>query len=187
MANVLLGVTGGIAAYKACELARLLRKQGHEVTAVLTDEAAEFVSELTFATLTGRRAYRELFHRGAPGVEGALEHVPLARWGHVLLVAPATANFLGKLACGLADDLLSCVAATALGTIPVVLAPAMNESMWRNPFVQRNVAALKEAGCLVVPPGEGELACGEAGVGRLAALEDIAAALARALEAPKGR
>jgi len=177
VAKVILGVTGGIAAYKACELARLLCKDGHEVTAVLTDEATQFVSELSFAALTGRRAYRELFR----GAEGTVEHVPLARWAELLLIAPATANILGKLASGLADDLLSCVAATAMGRVPIILAPAMNESMWQNPFVRKNVAALEGVGCLVVPPGTGELACGEVGQGRLADLPEIMRAVGEAL------
>jgi len=177
MARLVLGVTGGISAYKACDLVRLLRKGGHEVAAVLTDEATKFVSELTFATLTGRRVYREMFR----GAEGSPEHIPLARWADLLLIAPATANILGKIASGLADDLLSCVAATSLGSVPIVLAPAMNESMWHNPFVQKNVAALEAAGCLIVPPGAGELACGEVGEGRLADLPQILRAAEAAL------
>ena len=177
---ILLGVSGGIAAYKACELARLLIREGASVQAVLTPRAAQFVSPLTFAALTGRDAPVGEFPR-IPGSDklppDIYSHLNLTREVDCYVVAPATANTLAKLAGGLADNLvtgsyLSC-------TAPVVIAPAMNTRMWQHAATQENIAKLKARGHVVVTPGTGELACGDMGAGRLAALEDIFAAVAQ--------
>jgi phosphopantothenoylcysteine decarboxylase / phosphopantothenate---cysteine ligase len=177
--RILLGVTGGIAAYKACELARLLIREGANVQAVLTPRAAQFVTPLTFAALTGQAAPVEEFP-ASPG-SGELPgdvyaHLNLTRGIDCFVISPATANTLAKLAAGLADNLvtgsyLSC-------TAPVVLAPAMNTRMWQHPATQENIAKLQARGHVIVNPGTGELACGDTGAGRLAALEDIFAAIA---------
>ena len=170
-ARVLLGVSGGIACYKAAELARLFRREGAAVRVVMTRNAAEFVAPLTFEALTGHPAAFEMF---APRSENAADHVELARWAQVFVVAPATADIIAKLALGLADDLLS---TTALACeAPLLVAPAMNSRMWRHPAVQANVAMLRSRGTTVVGPAEGELACGESGPGRMAEPEEILAA-----------
>jgi phosphopantothenoylcysteine decarboxylase/phosphopantothenate--cysteine ligase len=173
---VLLGVTGGIAAYKAAELARLLVREGAEVRAVMTEAATKFVAPLTFETLTGNPVGLDMF---AARTEPEIEHVSLARWAEVLVVAPATADVLAKLALGLADNLLT---ATALACeAPLVLAPAMNPSMWRHPAVKANVETLRSRGCSFVGPSEGEVACGEEGVGRMAEPAEIVEAVGAAL------
>ena len=176
--NVLLGISGGIAAYKAAELARMLRREGADVRVVMTRAATEFVAPLTFETLTGRPVATEMFARRT---EPEIEHIELARSAEVFAVAPATADVLAKLALGLADDLLSTAALAC--EAPLVLAPAMNARMWRHPAVEANVALLRSRGATLVGPGEGDLACGESGLGRMAEpaeiLEAIRSALAR--------
>lgn len=162
--KVLLGVTGCIAAYKACEVVRRLRAGGHEVTVVMTDSATRFVTPMTFAVLSGRRVATSLWDGDAE-----IDHIRLARWPDVLAVAPATANTLARLAHGLADELLSTVLLAARPEVPLVLAPAMNTAMWEQPAVQRNLAALAERpGVRLVQPVEKTLACGETGLGALA-------------------
>jgi phosphopantothenoylcysteine decarboxylase/phosphopantothenate--cysteine ligase len=180
MALVGLGVSGGIGAYKAVEVARLLQKRGHRVQAVMTRAARRFVGPLTFEAITRERVVTSQF---APGVNAEIEHIALASGMDVLLVAPATANILGKFAHGIADDFLS---ALFLATkAPVVVAPAMNTNMWENAAVQANLATLRRRGVRVVEPGEGYLACGWIGAGRLAEPEDIAAAVDALLAAPR--
>ena len=166
--RVLLGVCGGIAAYKAASLARALRAEGADVTAVLTASATRFVGTETFAGLTGNPAYASLWEAG-----GTVVHVDLAHRADVLAIAPATANMLAKLAHGLADDLLSAAALEFRG--PVVVAPAMHTGMWSNPATQANVATLASRGVRFAGPVEGALAHGDQGVGRLAEPDDIAA------------
>lgn len=178
--RVLLGVTGGIAAYKAASLASRLVQCGAEVQVVMTAHAQEFIAPLTFQTLSGRPVWSDLFTR--PEAYG-MRHLAGKDWGEVLLVAPATANFLGKAAHGIADDLLSTLYLAFPG--PVVVAPAMHESMWRHPAVQANVEELGRRGVFLVPPEEGRLASGQVGVGRLAQEEVIATALACALQQEK--
>lgn len=178
--RVLLGVTGGIAAYKAASLASRLVQCGAEVQVVMTAHAQEFIAPLTFQTLSGRPVWSDLFTR--PEAYG-MRHLAGKDWGEVLLVAPATANFLGKAAHGIADDLLSTLYLAFPG--PVVVAPAMHESMWRHPAVQANVEELGRRGVFLVPPEEGRLASGQVGVGRLAQEEVIATALACALQQGK--
>jgi phosphopantothenoylcysteine decarboxylase/phosphopantothenate--cysteine ligase len=178
--KVLLGVTGGIAAYKACELVRRLRDAGHDVQVVMTDAAQRFVTPLTFEVLSGRPVGLSLWG----GTDPSIEHIRLARWPDLILVAPATANTLARLAHGLAEDLLSTVILASRADVPVVLAPAMNTAMWDNPLVRRNLetlAAVAEGRRFrLVPPAEKTLACGETGIGALAdearILEAVAAA-----------
>lgn len=170
--RVLLGVTGGIAAYKSPEIVRRLAERGCEVQVVMTAGARELVGPLTFQAVSGRRVRTDLWDHEA---EAAMGHIELARWADVVLIAPATANFLGTLAAGLAHDLLStlCLATTA----PVVLAPAMNQAMWANAAVQANRALLEARGIRFLGPAEGDQACGETGAGRMLEPTDIANAL----------
>ncbi len=171
--KIILGVSGGIAAYKAAELARLLMQQGHEVQAVMTDAAREFVQPLTFSALTGRKTLTNMFE-----VEHAIGHISVAQESDVLVIAPATADLMAKLAHGLAGDFLSTIYLAFTG--PVVLAPAMNVNMWNHPATQANLETLRRRGHHIVEPESGYLACGMTGPGRLANPETIAAAVARA-------
>jgi phosphopantothenoylcysteine decarboxylase / phosphopantothenate---cysteine ligase len=168
--HILLGVTGGIAAYKSADLVRRLRERGAEVQVVMTDGAREFVTPMTFQALSGRPVRTDLWD---PTAEAAMGHIELARWADLVLIAPATADFLARLAGGRADDLL---ATTCLATAaPIALAPAMNQQMWANPATQANVALLKERGVHVFGPGTGDQACGEVGAGRMLEPTDLAA------------
>jgi phosphopantothenoylcysteine decarboxylase / phosphopantothenate---cysteine ligase len=178
-ARVLLGVSGGIAAYKAAELARELMRAGAEVQPLLTAAGEAMVSRATFAALTGRRVPASLWDDPA-----AVEHVALARWGQVLVVAPATAHTLARMAAGLADDLLTNVALAFHG--PVVVAPAMHTEMWQHPATRANLQVLEDRGVLVVPPASGPLTSGDVGPGRLAELEDLVAGVASALAPARG-
>ena len=179
MANIIVGVTGGIAAYKAAELVRLLVKQGHEVRCIMTAAARQFITPLTLQTLSGNPVYTDLFAM-PENPEWQVEHIGLARWAQCVLIAPATADFIGKVAHGLADDLLStCVMAASA---PVYFAPAMNDQMYANPLVQRNIALLREAGYGFVDPVDGQLACGTSGTGKMASPQQIAAVTERLRE-----
>jgi phosphopantothenoylcysteine decarboxylase/phosphopantothenate--cysteine ligase len=171
---VLLGVSGGIAAYKAALVARLLKAAGAEVTVVLTEAATRFIGADTFAALTGEPAYTSLWER-----PGEVLHVRLAREADVAVVVPATANVLARLAHGLADDLLTATLLEA--TCPLVVAPAMHSGMWEHPATQTNVAILLDRGVLSVGPATGPLAHGDEGIGRLAEPEDLVAAVRGAL------
>ena len=166
--RVALGVGGGIAAYKAVELARALGQLGHDVQVVMTHAAQEFIQPLTFATLTGRKVITGLFSRGsdADTLSSAVEHIAVAQENDVLVIAPATADLMAKFTHGLADDFLSTLYLAFTG--PVVLAPTMNTNMWNHPATQANLAALRDRGCSIVEPDEGWLACGTVGSGRLA-------------------
>ncbi|MBK9520111.1 MAG: bifunctional phosphopantothenoylcysteine decarboxylase/phosphopantothenate--cysteine ligase CoaBC [Rhodocyclaceae bacterium] len=166
--RVVLGVTGGVAAYKAAELARLLVKEGAQVDVVLTSSGAQFVGAATFQALTGRPVWLALWD---DRMDNAMAHIDLSRGADLILVAPATADFLGKLAHGLADDLLStlCLARDC----PLLVAPAMNRQMWHNPATQRNVQQLTADGILVLGPATGEQACGETGAGRMLEAADL--------------
>ena len=168
--HIALGVTGGIAAYKACDLVSRLVKQGAQVRVVLTEHACRFVPPLTFETLSGNPAYTDTF---APRAE--MEHISLAKWADAFVVAPATANCLAKLANGIADDLLS-TAALAM-TAPLLIAPAMNANMWRHPATRANLQTLIARGARTVGPGTGRLACGDDDVGRMAEPAEIVEAL----------
>ncbi len=174
---VLLGVTGSIAAYKAVELASRLAQSGAKLDVVMTASATRFVTPLTFRSITHRPVVTDMF--GTPE-EYDIEHIALAERADVVLVAPATANVMAKLAAGIADDMLCC---TILATrAPVLLAPAMNAGMWENTITQENVAKLRARGFKIVEPGYGSLACGTEGKGRLADLEDILTAVRQTLD-----
>jgi phosphopantothenoylcysteine decarboxylase/phosphopantothenate--cysteine ligase len=179
---VVLGVTGSIAAYKAADLCSKLVQAGHEVTVVMTRAATKLVGPLTFSALTGRPVAVDPWDK-PEGVH--VEHVRLADTAEAFVVAPATGNFIGKAACGIADDMLT---STLLAvTCPVLVAPAMNVRMWNHPVVQRNVRTLRELGYEIVEPEAGFLACGDVGPGRLADPAHILARVEAALAqgAPK--
>lgn len=168
--RLLLGVTGGVAAYKAAELARLLIKAGCQVQVVMTPAAQRFIAPITFQALTGRPVRDDLWDTQA---EGAMGHIELARWADAIVVAPATADFLARLAVGLADELLTtlCLASDR----PLYVAPAMNRLMWAHPATQDNLARLRSRGVRVLGPDSGEQACGEVGEGRMAEPSRLAA------------
>jgi len=172
--KVVIGVTGGIAAYKACELASRLSQAGAQVRVVMTGNAQRFVSPLTFATLISHPVATDMWLE-----RDEIAHISLADFAEVLIVAPATANIIGKLATGIADDLLSTTLLTA--TCPVLLAPAMNTRMWESAAVQANLGRLRERGVTIIEPEAGHLACGDAGPGRLPASEVLIEAIERAL------
>ena len=170
---VVLGVTGGIAAYKACELLRLLQKQGIDVFVVMTKNACRFVAPLTFETLSGHPVAVDTFDRPTTW---EVEHIALAKRADLFLIAPATANIIGKMACGIADDMLS---TTVMATrAPVMIAPAMNTGMWESAAVQQNIRTLEARGVQIVTPATGHLACGDSGAGKL---EDVAVIADRAV------
>jgi phosphopantothenoylcysteine decarboxylase/phosphopantothenate--cysteine ligase len=174
--NILVGVTGGIAAYKAAELVSLLQKNGANVRVVMTENGAQFVSPVTFQTLTDFPARKRMFEDWA---QNYIPHIGNAQWADVIVVVPATANIIGKIAGGIADDLLT--STIIASQVPVVIAPAMNSAMYENPIVQQNIAFLRNLGYYFVEPGWGRLACGTEGRGRLAPIEDIMAMLDRVL------
>ncbi|BAF59974.1 MAG: bifunctional phosphopantothenoylcysteine decarboxylase/phosphopantothenate--cysteine ligase CoaBC [Pelotomaculum sp.] len=165
--SITVGVTGGIAAFKAAQLVSNLKAGGASVQVIMTRSAREFVGQLTFQTLSGNRVRTELFE----AAQGGVQHIELATRPDLIVVAPATANIIGKVACGIADDLLSTVIMAA--TCPVLFCPAMNVNMYRNRVVRRNMDMLKELGYHFVEPETGRLACGAEGQGRLAELDDI--------------
>ena len=170
--NIILGVTGGIAAYKAPELVRRLRERGAAVQVVMTDSARQFVTETSLQAVSGQPVRQNLWDKEA---EAAMGHIELARWADLVLIAPATAEFMARLAAGAAPDLLTtlCLASKA----PIVLAPAMNHVMWAKPAVQANRALLEERGVRLLGPEDGDQACGETGVGRMMNPDDIATAI----------
>ena len=170
--KILLGVTGGIAAYKAIYLLRELMQLGAEVQVVMTATAAQFITPMTFQALSGRPVRMDLFDLHA---ENAMGHIELARWADYLLIAPASANCLAKLAHGLADDLLSTLALVV--NIPVIICPAMNHSMWAHAATRANCKLLQQRGVVFVGPVEGEQACGEYGIGRLSEVSAVINAL----------
>jgi phosphopantothenoylcysteine decarboxylase/phosphopantothenate--cysteine ligase len=176
--NVALGVGGGIAAYKSAELARALMERGMRVQVVMTQAAREFVTPLTFASLTGRKVITGLFSSESPSespeatLSSAVEHIAVAQENEILVIAPATADLLARLAHGLADDFLTTLYLAFTGR--VVLAPAMNNNMWMHPATQENLAVLRQRGHIFVEPEEGLLACGTTGPGRLAEPDKIA-------------
>ncbi|MEK9626082.1 MAG: bifunctional phosphopantothenoylcysteine decarboxylase/phosphopantothenate--cysteine ligase CoaBC, partial [Gammaproteobacteria bacterium] len=170
--HILLGISGGIAAYKAAELTRRLVEAGADVQVVMTDAAKAFISPLTMQAVSGRPVRDTLLD---PAAEAGMGHIELGRWADLVLVAPASADFLAKLAGGMAGDLLStvCLATSA----PVYLAPAMNQAMWRKPATQRNIVTLENDGIIIVGPASGDQACGDVGPGRMTEPADIIANL----------
>jgi len=169
--EIVLGVTGSIGAYKTGDIVRQLRDGGYGVTCVLTQRATKFISPMTLQALSERKAYSDLFDPESPQIV----HTMLADRARVILVAPATANIIGKFANGLADDLLSCILLATRAKI--LFAPAMNVHMWQHPTVQRNVQTLKRLGVRFVGPDVGKLACGYEAIGHLAETEEIMQAL----------
>ena len=179
--KIIVGITGGIAAYKTPMLVRLLVKAGHEVKCVATRHALEFVTPLTLETVSGNKLYADLF---SPTNDHTTEHISLKDWGDAMVVAPATANIIGKLASGIGDDALSTLL-LSFSSKPLFVAPAMNTQMWEHPVVQRNIATLRAMGVHIVEPNAGELACGTTGTGRMAEPEEIMGFLSKTLDNPK--
>jgi phosphopantothenoylcysteine decarboxylase/phosphopantothenate--cysteine ligase len=185
--RVTVGVSGGIAAYKAAELVRALQRQGLEVHVVMTAAACKFVQPLTFASLTGHKVITSLWNEWSDGdgsyeaasEQNGIEHIGEAQWADALVVAPATANILAKFAHGIADDFLTTMYLAT--TVPVLVAPAMNVNMWEHPATQANLGALRQRGVRVVEPGTGDLACGMVGAGRMAEPASIAGVVSRLL------
>jgi len=175
--RILLGVTGGIAAYKAAVLLRLLQQHGAEVRVVMTRNACEFITPLTLQALSGKPVHTELLDLET---ESAMGHIDLARWADLILIAPASANFIARVSNGFAEDLLStlCLATSS----PIMLAPAMNQQMWLNPATQENLEKIKTRGITVIGPAEGDQACGENGPGRMLEPEQIASLAAESFE-----
>src|SRR6058998_1608841 len=181
--KVALGVSGGIAAYKAAEIVRLLQERGIRVQVVMTEAAQEFIKPLTFAALSGEKVITGMFAGSGteqPNIDSAIEHIAVAQSIDALLVAPATADVLAKFAQGIANDFLTTLYLAT--TAPVVVAPAMNVNMWNHPATQANLAALRARGVRIVEPDEGYLACGMTGPGRLAENEAIVAAVLETLD-----
>lgn len=168
--TVVLAVTAGIAAYKCASLVRELKKMDAEVLVIMTKEATEFITELTFETLSQNPVAVGMFDKDN---KWSLEHIALADRADILIVAPATANIIGKAACGIADDLVSTTILTMMSSTPILIAPAMNNRMWDNPIVKKNVITLESAGVRFTGPGEGKLADGRTGIGRMVEIEEI--------------
>jgi phosphopantothenoylcysteine decarboxylase len=177
MKNVILGVTGSVAAYKAAEIANILKKDGCNVDVIITKGGMEFITPLTFQTLTGNRVYTDMFSEEFPS---EVKHISLAKKADVFLIAPATANVIGKVANGIADDMLTTVI-MAVRNIPILIAPAMNTNMYENPIVQENIDKLKRLGFLIIEPREARLACGDLGKGALADVQVIVDAVKKYL------
>ncbi len=177
--KVLLGITGGIAAYKTPDLVRKLKQQGAEVKVVMTDSAKSFVSPLSLQAVSGNLVSDDLLD---PAAEAAMGHIELAKWADVLLIAPATANFIAKMAHGMADDLLStlCLATPA----PIYIAPAMNQQMWQAQATMDNMQVLSDRGVGIFGPAQGEQACGDVGPGRMVEPENLVSELAKSLIQP---
>ncbi len=173
--QIILGITGGVAAYKSAELARMLANQGHRVRCIITEAGARFITPLTLSSLTGEPCYGANPDQGEWRANPSIEHIELARWADLVAVVPATANIIGKAANGLASDLLSTVLLATRA--PVLWAPAMNTGMWDHPAVQANLARLRSFGHAVVDPEAGIMACGEEGTGKLADVISIAEAI----------
>lgn len=170
---ILLGITGSIAAYKTADLISCLKEEGHPVVVVMTEEAKQFITPLTLQTLSGNPVFSDLFV--LPTREWNAVHIALASRARMMAVVPATANVIGKLANGICDDLLTCVAIAT--EAPVLLAPAMNTRMYQHPAVQENLKKLRKFGCHFVDPEEGKLACGTEGIGHVASVEKIVRAI----------
>jgi phosphopantothenoylcysteine decarboxylase / phosphopantothenate---cysteine ligase len=167
--KLVIGVTGSIAAYKTCELIRILQKKGFDVWCMMTENAARFITPLTMETLTGHPVISAMFAAERPQ---EVEHIKVAEDADMFVIAPATANVIGKISSGICDDILTTVICATKK--PVIIAPAMNEGMYTNPIVQEKIAYLKEKGYLFIEPDEGYLACGSIGKGRLASIDIIA-------------
>lgn len=173
--TVILGVTGSIAAYKSADVIRRLKEKGLDVSVVMTREAEKFITPLTLKALSGKNVFRDMFDEKEDAWEMA--HIKLAQKADMLLIAPATANIIGKIACGIADDLLTC---TVMATkAKILMAPAMNDQMYKNKIVEENIAKLKKTGVHFIEPVKGSLACGTFGEGHLADVDDIVKAVSK--------
>lgn len=168
--NIVLGVTGSISAYKAADITSRLKKAGHDVHVILTGGGAEFITPLTLQTLSRNKVHTEFFEEGLPK---EVKHIDLAQDADLVVIAPASANIIGKIAGGIADDLLSATVMAAATTTPVYLAPAMNTNMYENPIVQENIDKLRRLGYRFIEPKESLLACGVVGKGALADVDEI--------------
>ena len=168
--NIVLGVTGSIAAYKAADIISRLKKLGHEVDVILTESGSRIITPITLQTLSKNKVYMDMFEEITPK---EVKHISLAEKADLMLIAPATANIIGKIANGIADDFLSTVVMAAANTTPVYIAPAMNTNMYENPIVQANIDKLRSYGYRFVEPKESLLACGTVGKGALADVDDI--------------
>ena len=176
--RVILGVTGSIAAYKAAEIIRGLTEKGVRVTVVMTQEAEHFITPLTLSSLSGERVYRDMFDANAN--ESGMAHIDLAREASLLLIAPATANIIGKIAHGIADNLITCI--TLATKAPLVIVPAMNTQMYENRVVQENCRKLKALGAKLIEPVQGKLACGTTGTGHIADEDTVIKTVLRLLK-----
>ena len=181
MKNIVLGVTGSIAAYKAADITNILTKLGYNVDVIMTKSAMEFITPLTLQTLSKNRVYSDMFKLEYPR---EVKHISLSQKADLFLIAPATANIIGKLANGIADDMLSTNALSMKG-IPMLIAPAMNTRMYENPFVQDNIDKLKKYGYQIIEPKEARLACGDTGKGALADVDEIISIVQEALQDKK--
>ena len=168
--NIVLGVTGSIAAYKAAYIISRLKKLGHEVDVILTESGSRIITPITLQTLSKNKVYMDMFEEITPK---EVKHISLAEKADLMLLAPATANIIGKIANGIADDFLSTVVMAAANTTPVYIAPAMNTNMYENPIVQANIEKLRSYGYRFIEPKESLLACGTVGKGALADVDDI--------------
>jgi len=166
--NIILGVTASIAIYKSCDILRRLKEQGFSVTVAMTKEAEELIRPIVFQSLSGNKVYRGLFDIPEAW---EIEHISLAKQADLILIAPATANIIAKIAAGICDDLLTCAILSTKA--PVLIAPAMNENMYKNKITQENIAKLKNKGYMFIGPKKGRLACGDVGIGCLAEVEAI--------------
>ena len=176
--KILLGVTGGIAAYKSCELIRLYQKQGADVKVIMSEAATKFVAPLTFAALSHHEVEITMF-------DDSIKHIELAQWADILVIAPATANTIAKIACGIADNLLTNIVLAA--TCPKLVAPAMNVNMYENAATRKNIHKLVQLGIQTIGPDSGYQACGDMGKGRLAALDQILDATVKILKKSNNR
>ena len=168
--NIVLGVTGSIAAYKAADIISRLKKLGHEVDVILTESGSRIITPITLQTLSKNKVYMDMFEEITPK---EVKHISLAEKADLMLIAPATANIIGKIANGIADDFLSTVVMAAANTTPVYIAPAMNTNMYENPIIQANIEKLRSYGYRFIEPKESLLACGTVGKGALADVDDI--------------
>lgn len=165
--NIVVGITGSIAAYKSCEVVRELKKRNWNIKVIMSENATKFITPLTLEVLSQNEVYKDMFKK-----EGYEEnHISLSEFASLILIAPATANIIGKIASGICDNLLICTVFAFKG--PVIIAPAMNENMWKNDIIQENVKKLKKRGYIFVGPEEGKLASGKEGIGRLAEIHKI--------------
>ncbi|MDR2353097.1 MAG: phosphopantothenoylcysteine decarboxylase [Deltaproteobacteria bacterium] len=171
--NILIGITGSIAAYKACVLIRELKKKKYNVKAVMSKNASEFITPLTIETLTENKVHLDSFKKEK---DFEIEHINLAKWTDLFVIAPATANIIGKISSGIADNLIS-TTAISIGKTPILICPAMNTNMYQHPSIQKNIDYLKSIGISFVPPKKSKLACGDEGIGALSEIEDIVNAI----------